>query len=195
MQDSEMPISPEDSLRVISQTIENAKRRVQENGFYLLLWGTLVVIAGLWDFYTGWQQGDVYHKHYAWIIMPVVGISATILYEVRRQRNAAVGGNAFNKLYALTWLGYGITLPMLIFYVVQAELSPVPPILAVTGFATFMSGQILNFRPLTLGAAAIWAGAIVTLFAAPLWHPLVMAIVTGIGYLIPGYLLNRSKRN
>lgn len=189
-----MPLSPEDSLRVISKTIENAKRRVQENGFYLLLWGTLVVIAGLLDFYLNWKGSEMGYKHYAWMIMPVLGIAATIVYEIRRQQREPREGNAFNRLYAMVWLGYGITLPLLIFYTVQAGLSPTPPILAATGFAIFLSGQILNFRPLTLGAVPIWAGALLTMATASLWHSLIMAVVTGIGYLIPGYLLNRSKR-
>lgn len=194
MENTEMPFSPEDSLRVIARTIESAKRRVQENGFYLLLWGTLVVIAGLLDFYMGWQQNALAYKHYPWMIMPLLGISATILYEIRRQQRAPVGGNTFNKLYAMTWLGYGLTLPMLIFYAVHTGVSPIPPILAATGFAIFLSGQILDFRPLTWGAVVIWAGALLTFFTASLWHSLIMAVVIGIGYLIPGYLLNRSKR-
>ena len=57
MENSESKLTPEQSLLVIHQTIEKAKREVQENGFHLLLWGTLVVIAGLVDFYMSYTQG------------------------------------------------------------------------------------------------------------------------------------------
>jgi len=194
MKETEVPFTPEESLRVISKTIERAKRRVQESGFYLLLWGTLVVAAGLLDFYQGLQIPDAEHKHRAWLLVPLVGIVATIIYEVRRQRAPLVERNTFNDLYAMIWLGYGITLPMLIAYTVRAELSPTPLILAITGFALFMSGQVLHFRPLAWGAVVIWAGALCSLFAAAHWHSLIIAVATGIGYLVPGYLLNRAKR-
>jgi uncharacterized membrane protein YiaA len=193
MEDKEQPFSPEDSLRVIHQTIEVAKRRVQENGFYLLLWGTLVVIAGFWDFFIEWNAQDTINTHLPWMLMPVVGITATIVYEIRRQRTH-VERNTFNTLYGMTWLGYGITVPLLMVYVIKANLSPTPPILAMTGFALFISGLVLQFRPIIGGAVVIWVGALLAIFAEPIWHSLIMAVVTGIGYLIPGYLLNRSKR-
>ncbi|MBK6993404.1 MAG: hypothetical protein IPH31_00205 [Lewinellaceae bacterium] len=76
----------------------------------------------------------------------------------------------------------------------QKRLFPVPIILVLTGFATFMSGIILSFKPLVFGAAAIWAGALWCLFLSPGQHLLVQAASAVFGYLLPGYLLNHQMR-
>jgi len=193
MEHSESKLTPEQSLLVIHQTIEKAKREVQENGFHLLLWGTLVVIAGLVDFYISYTQGPG-NQHYAWAIMPAIGIPVAIIYESRRQKTPAQR-NTIHNWYGLIWLGYGISLPMLIVYTVMNHLPPTQPIMVVTGFALFMSGIVLSFRPLIWGAAVIWAGAVVCLLTTPNWHSLILAIGVALGYLIPGYLLQRAKKS
>ncbi len=193
MENSESKLSPEESLLIIRQTIEVAKRKVQENGFHLLLWGILVVIAGLIDFYCTWQAFPNYANQ-AWAIMPLVGLPVALIYEMRRSRRLAER-NIVNQWYGLIWLGYGITMPMLIVYAVMNELPPTPLILAVTGFAIFISGNILTFKPLVWGSAVIWAGCLACFFQEVHWHSLTAAVCIGLGYLIPGYLLNRSKRD
>ena len=76
----------------------------------------------------------------------------------------------------------------------RGGLSPVPFILILVGFATFMSGVLLRFRPLIFGAAVIWAGALWCLFLSPPQHLLLQAATAVLGYLIPGYLLNAQSR-
>jgi hypothetical protein len=192
MENTESKLSPEESLLIIRQTIEVAKRRVQENGFHLLLWGALVVVAGLIDFYCTWHAYPNYANQ-AWAVMPLIGLPVALIYEIRRSRRQ-VERNIVNQWYGLIWLGYGITMAMLITYAVKNELPPTPLILAVTGFAIFISGHVLAFRPLVWGSVVIWAGAFLCFFQHPLWHSLTTAVCIGLGYLIPGYLLNRSKR-
>jgi hypothetical protein len=192
MEHSESKLTPEESLLVIHQTIEKAKRNVQDNGFHLLLWGILVVAASLVDFYMTLRQGTG-NPHYAWAIMPVIGIPIAIFYESRRHR-PAVQRNTIHKWYSMVWLGFGISLPMLIAFAAVQHLSPTQPILVLTGFALYMSGIVLSFRPLVWGAAIVWAGAVVCLLTSVAWHALIMAIVVALGYLVPGYLLQRAKK-
>ena len=192
MENAESKLTPEESLLVIHQTIEKAKHNVQENGFHLLLWGTLVVIAGLVDFYMSFTQGAD-NQHYAWAVMPVIGIPIALIYESRRHRQPATR-NTIHNWYGLVWLGFGISLPMLIAYAVMHHLAPIQPIMVMTGFALFMSGIVLSFRPLIWGASVIWVGAIICLFTTADWHALIMAIGVALGYLIPGYLLQRAKK-
>jgi hypothetical protein len=125
-------------------------------------------------------------------VMPLIGVPIAIIYEVRRSKVIAQR-NTVHQWYGYTWLGYAITLPFLIAFAIQSAVSPTPVILAVTGFAIFVSGIILQFRPLIFGAAAIWAGALCCLLVPNVWYALVMAISIALGYLVPGFLLYRSK--
>jgi hypothetical protein len=191
MKIEDKPLDPEASLLLIRQTIELAKRKVQENGFHLLLWGVLVVAAGLTEFYQDLKFNQE-HGHWAWMVMPLVGVPISIFYEIRHSKTKA-HRNTIHQWYGYTWLGYGITLPLLIFYAIESEVSPTPAILAITGFAIFVSGIIIQFRPLVLGAVAIWAGSLCCLLVPSIWYALIMSISIAVGYLIPGFLLYRTK--
>lgn len=191
MKNTDQILSPEESLTLIGETITLARNKVRENGFHFLWWGALIVISGLVDFYFEMQEGAA-NRHLAWSIMPFLGVPVAIIYEWKRPRSQSKG-NTLNQWYGLVWLGFGITAPMLVAYSAINGASPTAPIMAITGFAVFISGVLLQFRPLKYGAIVIWAGAIACIITASTWHSFIMALCVGAGYLIPGYLLNRSK--
>ncbi|MDO8369067.1 MAG: hypothetical protein Q7T20_19880 [Saprospiraceae bacterium] len=130
----------------------------------------------------------------AWAIMVVIGVPAAFIREWRRDKQVHAP-NIFHRMYGLIWLGFGISIALSIPLAVRNGLSPVPFILVLMGFATFMSGIILNFNPLIFGAATIWAGALWCLFLSPEQHLLVQAAAAVFGYLLPGYLLNHQMQN
>lgn len=193
MDNTEKNLSPQESLRVIRETIDLAKHSFRENGFHFLLWGWLVVVASAAHYYLAEFQHYA-RPEMAWMLMVVVGLPAALIYEWRRGKREKVD-NLVRDWYGLIWLGFGISLIISIPMNVRSGLSPVPYILVLTGFATFMSGLLLRFKPLLLGAAVMWAGALWCLFLTPMQHLLVQAGSAVLGYLIPGYLLNVQSRN
>jgi hypothetical protein len=82
-------------------------------------------------------------------------------------------------------MAFGISLLIVIALSVQARVSPIPFILVLVGFATFVSGSLLRFAPLVLGAMAMWTGAAICLALGYHEHLLVQGIATILGYLIP----------
>lgn len=189
MENDEKVLNPQESLRVIRETIDLAKNSIRENGFHFLLWGWLVVFACVADYYL-----DVilhYPQHYlAWLSMTVIGVPAAIIYEWRREKKQPSRSNMIRQWYGRVWMAFGISLFIVIVLTVRAHISPVPYILVLVGFATFVSGTLLRFSPLILGAVAMWVGAVICSVLNYQEHLLVQAVTTVIGYLIPGYLLN-----
>jgi hypothetical protein len=183
--------TPEESLRIIRQSIELAKGSVREDGFHLLLWGQLIVLVGLADFYQTCQK--VEDHYFVWLLLPVIGVPIAAAHEWR-QRHKARSRNTIHQWYGLIWLGYGITQPMLVAHAVLHGASPVPPILAVTGFAIFVSGIILRYKPMLGGAIFIWIGALCGLLIGEFWHSLIMVLSVAGGYVIPGYLLQKHYK-
>ncbi len=186
-------LTPEQSLQLIRKTIEIAKRKVQENGFHLRLWGWLVIIASAFDFYQDWQVGPANHQHLSWLAIMPVGLLLSVGYEWRRQRTK-LPRTIVNQWYSMIWLGFGIALLLILVAAIQLDVPPTPGIMAMVGFALFMSGIILEFRPLIWGAAVIWIGAGACIFSGAVWHSLITAICIGLGYLIPGYMLRGIKK-
>lgn len=192
MEHNESNLSPQESLRVIQQTIDLAKKGFREDGFHFLLWGWLVAIASLADWYLATVERMPDHQK-AWMIMVVIGVPVAMIREWRMSKRVKTQ-NIVRDWYGLIWLGFGISMVLVIPAAVSKGLSPIPFILILTGFATFMSGILLKFTPLLIGAAVIWAGALWCMFLQPEQHLLVQAGTAVLGYLIPGYLLNHQAR-
>jgi hypothetical protein len=193
MENEEKTLSPRESLRVIRETIDLARHGLRENGFHFRLWGWLVVLASLGQYYL--QVSGAHRDPYVvWAIMPAIGVPVAAWYEWRRGRRVAVQ-NIVRDWYGLIWLGFFISLLIGLFWSVRLETSPVPVILTLMGFATFMSGVLLRFRPLLWGGAAAWAGALTCIFLPGAAHALVMAAATALGYLVPGYWLDFKARS
>jgi hypothetical protein len=73
MENEEKVLNPQESLRIIRESIDLAKSSFRENGFHYLLWGWLVAGACLADYYLDAVMG--YPKHYmVWLGMTVVGL-------------------------------------------------------------------------------------------------------------------------
>lgn len=192
MEYQEKTLNPQESLRVIRETIDLAKHSFRDNGFHFLLWGWLVVIASAAHYYFAVIQ-PVPRPEMAWMIMVVVGVPVAFFYEWRRGKREKTK-NILHDWYGLIWLGFGISMMLTIPLAVRGGMSPIPFILVLVGFATFMSGVLLRFTPLFIGAAVMWAGALWCMFLTPSQHLLVQAGTAVLGYLIPGYLLSAQSR-
>lgn len=192
MQYEERTLNPQESLRVIRETIDLAKHSFRDNGFHFLLWGWLVVVASAAHYYLAEIQ-HAPRPELAWMIMVVVGVPVAFFYEWKRGKREKTK-NVLHDWYGLIWLGFGISMLFTIPLAVRGGLSPIPFILVLVGFATFMSGVLLRFTPLFIGAAVMWAGALWCMFLTPSQHLLVQAGASILGYLVPGYLLNAQSR-
>lgn len=193
MDHSEKSLNPQESLRVIRETIDLAKHSFRDNGFHFLLWGWLVVFASAAHYYLAEIQ-HVQRPDLAWLIMVVIGMPAAVIYEWRRGKKEKTK-NILHDWYGLIWLGFFISMMISIPMTVRNGLSPIPFILILIGFATFMSGVLLRFTPLLIGAAVMWAGALWCMFLPPALHLLIQAGSAVLGYLVPGYLLNAQSRH
>ncbi len=194
MEHEEKVLNPQESLRVIRETIDLAKSHLSENGFHFLLWGWLVTATCLVDYYLAVIARYPGHP-LAWISMALIGVPASLMYEWRREKKEPLTANPVREWYGRVWLAFGISLILVTVLSVPAHLSPVPFILVLVGFATFVSGSLLRFRPLLWGSAAAWVGAVVCLYLAPNEHLLVQAAAIVAGYLVPGYWLNIRARS
>jgi len=194
MENEEKVLNPQESLRIIRETIDLAKNSIREDGFHFLLWGWLVVGASSANYYfsviAGWPPEKA---ALIWLCMVVVGVPAAFIYEWRRERQEKTE-NVVRDWYGKVWQAFGISLILIIFLAAYNNASPIPNILVLVGFALFVSGAILRFRPLYFGAIAMWVAAVVCRQLSPEQQLLAQAAATALGYLVPGYMLNQKTR-
>jgi hypothetical protein len=187
--DSEI-LTAQQSLDIITQMIRAAKGNVQQNSFYFLLWGWVIVLANLGMFILGTISYE--HPHIVWAIT----IPAWIISIVRSFREGKSEGKSathFGKISGSLWLSFGVVIFTLVAFGFKINYQLNPVILLISSIPTFATGVIIRFRPLMIGGIVFWIGGIISFLLPMEMQPLLGAIAITCGYLIPGYLLKTMK--
>jgi len=188
-------ISPQQSLQVIQSMIETARNQISENGHLYLLWGWSVFFASIAQFIL-WYYFSYEHHYLVWLGMWIVFIYQTI-YLWKREKKKRI------KTYSDELIGYVWIVFVILGFLIGFLISRLPSgkeyyvfinpvILALYGMPTFLSGIILRFRPLVIGAVCCWALSIASTFINSQFHLLLIPAAMLAAWIIPGYLL-RSR--
>jgi hypothetical protein len=186
METNEKMMTGEESLKIITEMINRTKVNISQGSFHLLLWGWLIFLCSLADYilmrFTGFE-----HSYYVWFLV-IPGIFVSLIYGFTKGRQAKVHTYA-EMIYMWTWIGFLGTFIAL--FIIQAKRMEMfgQYILLLAGFATFVTGFIIKFRPLIIGGVCFWIIAVAVSFAGPSLAPLGMPLAVITGYLIPGYML------
>lgn len=185
--------SPQQSLELITAVIQEARSKFEEDGVIYTMWGALLLIASLGQFYL--LSNAYYQTHYyPYFLMPVGGL-VTWWYYYRKVKTER-GSNQIGKINTALWITCGINMFLLGFmlnYILQANLTPV--ILIVLGIGITVSGTIIQSKILQFSGIFTNVAAVVCFYIAWHYHPLVNATVALFAVLIPGILLmNRYKK-
>ena len=185
-------LTPLQSLEVINEMINVAKTNISKNSFFFLTWGWIMTFAGIGEYIL---QHVVFYK-FPFIIWPVSGAlggALSFIYGYRQRQQAPVQ-NFTDRFIASTWVGYIITLILLIICTVGNKLNPSSFIIVLTGFPTFVTGAILRFKPLIAGGVFFWLIGFVSFFCLAELTALLFSLSIVLGYLVPGYLLRSEEK-
>jgi hypothetical protein len=178
------------SIEIIEQMLAESKKSLYDFSFYFLLWGSLLIPAGIAEFLL---QGS----SYAWVVWPFVGIVGGIISAIHGKmdkKNNGVNTSA-DRILAFTWGSFGFSLIFVIAYSVYNNMLPHALILMLAGSATLISGGISKFKPFIWGGIILGIGAVFCAFVIePKYQSLVFALCIFLGYVIPGLIL-RKKEN
>lgn len=177
----------EDSLRVINKMIAQAKRRPSAaDGIHTLIWGYLVLVAALlhWRILMTMQSDKA---PFVWLLM-LVGLAMSAIVGRKTKKTSKVKTYVDASIRQL-WIGAGIVFALL-FFGVQPDASLfLPLMIALYGFAMWVQGALLKYRPYQAGAIASWLCSGVA-FLLPTEHQLLaLAGSVLLGYIVPGHLL------
>ncbi len=192
----ETNFTEQQSIKVIHEMIENTKAKFNDNGFFFLLWGWLVLIASLSHFIM-----LIIGFEYAWLPWPVTmfggGIASGIVgYRMGKQAQVKT---IFDTTIVSLWYAFTITLFIILIAAGVGQISWNTSnvlIIALYGLGTFVSGNMMKFKPLIFGGIFSWVVAIVGMFLPPMYSLPMVTISITVAYLIPGYMLkSRAKTN
>jgi hypothetical protein len=210
----EPKFTEQESLAVISEMISRARNNVQKGaGTFMIYWGTMVAVAALLNialaFILRGMSLPVNYSFNIWWIMLPAWIGSFILKQ-KRGRTAIVKSH-IDHIISSVWTAFGISNIIFLSMIFTLSYSMHeyrhffqlinPIILLMTGIGGYITARACRFRPFLHGAIAMWAGSaacalavIITANGSVLVQFVILAICMIIGFVIPGYKLNKLAK-
>ena len=185
MENEKSTMSNQESLRIIQSMIESTKQDLHDNGSWFLLWGWLVFLACAIHFIL--LQVNYDQPQIAWMLMPLGGL-ISFIKGMREEKSQKVKTyvDAFMKHVLVAFI---VSLFIVLGFMPQLGLNTYPLIMMVYGFWLYISGGVINFRPLQIGGIINWVLAITAFFVGFEIQLALLAAAVLLGYIIPGYIL------
>lgn len=190
METRENQLTSQESLKIITDMINKTKTSINQSSFHLLFWGWLIFFCSLSEFIL-WKFTSYATPWYVWFFV-VPGVIVSLVYGFAKGRKDNAWTYA-TGLYVWNWIGFLFAALVLYFISMKNMESFGPFILTLAGMPLLMSGCILKFRPLIIGAFTFWIFALAARFGGPVVSALSTPAAMLTGYLIPGYLLKRKN--
>jgi hypothetical protein len=191
----EKTITEQESLSIIRQMIETAKKEQKDDGKGWIIWGWLLFLASVCSFIN--QAYQWFSQFFFWNIFGVFSLvllsysAIRYLFVKRKERVRTYTKDLFDKLN----IGFFISL-MLVIVSMNAGVNPLKGfalLLGLYGFWILIYGAVLNFKPSIIGAYATWAFAFASLFVTSFgWTMLLHAVAVLCGYIVPGHIANKE---
>lgn len=184
-------LSAKQSLILIQSMIDKTKTQLGDNSIYFLMWGWLVLIGCLLQYFL-MVVIHYPHHYYAWFVI-IIGVVFSTVYSIRHKKYQQVKTYVGESMEVL-WSGMSITFVALVIILSQIGWNyafPFYMLLYATG--TFISGGILKFKPLQIGGITCWILAVGACYVSYQNQILFTAMAILASYLIPGYLLKRTR--
>lgn len=188
-------LTPEESLLLISRTIEETRRKFQENGHIIVFWGCVTFIVFLSQYVfvlLGWHtKFDII---WTTILFPL-GAIYTFVYYWRKSEKNNLPNTVLARIFGTMGWVVGMNL-MILGFIFHHQLGEAlaPVFLILLALLVIMVGVSIKFKPLTIGGALLNLIAFGTFLVSTDYHGFSMMLGALVGLIIPGILLNKAKK-
>ena len=191
---AEERFSPEQSLHLIRSIISKTKQDMSDNSIYFLVWGWITFIACTGQFIL--KHIIKYEQHYQVWWLVIIGIVFSIYAGSKADKIKRVRTYIGDSMKHL-WVGMGIS-----YFVLSMILTKIgwgsavfPFFIMMYGLGTFVSGSIIQFRPLIIGGIIAWVLAIAAAYVEYDYQMLFGAAAILFSYIIPAYMLRYRNKH
>ncbi|VAW28472.1 hypothetical protein MNBD_BACTEROID07-1288 [hydrothermal vent metagenome] len=178
-------LTPEKSFELISQVINEAKLRFEENGFIYVLWGLLGTVAAFGQFFL-LKNGYNSINYNPYFLMPL-GAVYTGYYYYKKGR---VRKNQISRMVSFSWTAVVLNILILGFLLAGVlKQNLIPVILILVGIGTIVSASAIKNRLILYSGVVINFAGLACFRLEWIYQPLLLGIVFAIAILIPGIIL------
>ena len=185
--------SPQQSIDLIQRMISKTKNTVADSSVYFLLWGWVVFIACLLQYFL---KNIVHYQYnyYAWFAI-IIGIAGSV-YLGSRQRKKIKIKTYLDESIDNLWISIGVTYFGLSFIFSKIGYQHAFTFyMLLYGIGYFVTGRLIKFTPLVWGCIGAWLLAVLSAWLDYDTNILITALSILISYIIPGYLLRSKYKN
>ncbi|MCK5823755.1 MAG: hypothetical protein KAG95_07110 [Bacteroidales bacterium] len=178
-------LTPEKSLELITQVINEAKTKFEENGFIYVFWGALVSIASISQFVL--LKNEYYNiNYYPYFLMPI-GAIYTWYYFSKKKKSKK---NQISRIVSIAWVILSLNMMILgFFFGPMLKENLIPVILILLSVGTMISGVTIKSKLILFSGIIINISALICFNLEWIYQPLAMGILSVITFLIPGVIL------
>lgn len=186
--------SHEDGLRTIYSMIASTRNTIGGNYLFYLLWGYLVGLACILEFIL--IQVVHYEKHYmVWPVLMGFGMIVSGILTLRRQKTSKVK-TFIGNIMSYLWGGWLVSFLLIIYFATQLNNHSIilPLTMVMYGMGVFVSGGVINYRPLIIGGVISWLAALASFYQPYMIQLLLMTATVIVSYIIPGHMLRTQAQ-
>lgn len=192
---NEHNFTPEESLLLISKTIEETKQKFQENGHIIILWGSVTFLVFFLQYF--FELTGLYKKFdiiWTCILFPL-GAIYTFVYVRAKEKKNNIPKNVLSRIIGTMGWVVGINL-MILGFLFSNHLGNalVPFFLILWALFIIMIGVSIKFKPFIIGGILLNLLGFGTFLFAREYYGFSMMLGSVIGFIIPGILLNIAKK-
>jgi len=192
---NEHNLTPEESLLLISRTIEETKQRFQENGHILILWGCVTFSVFFLQYFFSivglYKKFDII---WTCILFPL-GAVYTFIYVRGKEKKNQIPKNILGRILGTMGWVLGFNLMILGFVFGDHLGNALAPIFLIFfAFFIIMVGVSIKFKPLIIGGILLNLIGFGSLLVGREYHGFSLMLGSVVGFIIPGILLNIAKK-
>lgn len=188
MYERENEMTGQESLKLINEMIDKAKRSYITTGAASIVWGILIVICSLLTWYQIYVQ--VSFGFDVWLLV-FVALLPQIYFSIKeKQKKNFVGHD--EKIMTYVWSTFAVCIFILSFYNSKFgdnNANSTALFMLLYGIPTFITGGVCNFKPMILGGLICWILSVASMYTDIATDMLFMAACGLFAWLIPGIIL------
>jgi len=186
-------LTPEESLLLISRTIEETKERFKQNGHIFIFWGTLILLVNVSQLIL-----SLLH-YYKFTMVPVLlyplGAIFTFTYFRKEEKRHNIPKTIIGNILSTMGGIIGVNLIIMGFFCLNELGEDMAPVFIIfLALFIIVSGISIQFKPLLIGGLLLNLIGLGTFFLARDYHGFSMMLGAVAGLIIPGILLNNARR-
>ena len=196
-----MELQVADSLKIIQSVINQRKQKYEENGFFLIFWSMLIMLAGIIQFVM--LIANYYPKQSGWVwgvVMPL-GFVVNLIIKYKEKKVATQKNYAdwLDWIWAVAGINaiFAFLVPFSPFGKFQIAILVIYLPFAFVALAIALQMKMKLWIATSLVALLLIYAAIFVPFSYEIYLPLVCVVLAALLFLVPGIQFHNEykKRN